>query len=262
MADIALLLIALMIMESTVNEDASARMSLVPARFRGAAPGKRSTIINTGMMLSMGILYTMVIRSRSMRLTPTISKGLGRFLPVLAHLAHLPPRDELLAAWLGYHPLKLRFGPTTTGGPWLGGMPHAQNVTLTSLQVFPHLISHPFLDALRTVFIFAAAMTLLSAIPGVFRGGRFIDEPSGSHRESVALWPSQPSPLRKPPFCCLCLRYGWLRTKPSPLRRCLAFLQVALDQGRVAAGIASNEEMPRIAEMSVRPLATERVPQT
>ena len=53
-------------------------------------------------------------------------------------------------------------------------LPLHQVAVLESPQFFPQLISHPFMDALRVVFLFAAAVTLISAVFSVFRGGRFI----------------------------------------------------------------------------------------
>jgi MFS family permease len=47
------------------SPNTSAIMSSVPARFRGAASGMRSTFGNAGMTLSLGIFFTMVISSLS-----------------------------------------------------------------------------------------------------------------------------------------------------------------------------------------------------
>ena len=159
------------------SPNTSSIMSAVPPRFRGAASGMRSTFMNAGMTLSMGIFFSMVISSLSTGLPSTITRGLSRFaLPkvVIAHLAHLPPLDVLFAALLGYNPLKMMLGQTAQGRALLAHLPRIQVLTLENPRFFPQLISHPFMDALRMVFMFAAGMTLLSAILSLFRGEHFI----------------------------------------------------------------------------------------
>lgn len=159
------------------SPNTAAIMSAVPARFRGAASGMNATFMNAGMMLSMGIFFTIVISSLSSGLPLTITHGLGRFAlpPVFIQgLAHASPLSLLFAALLGYNPLKTIFNSTAAGHALVSHLPTAQVATLESPQFFPQLIAHPFMDALRVVFLFAAAMTLLSALLSVFRGGRFI----------------------------------------------------------------------------------------
>ncbi len=159
------------------SPNTAAIMSAVPARFRGAASGMNATFMNAGMMLSMGIFFTIVISSLSAGLPQTITHGLGRFAlpPAFIHgLAHASPLSLLFSALLGYNPLKIIFNSTAAGHALVSHLPAQQVAALESPQFFPQLISHPFMDALRVVFLFAAAMTLLSAVLSAFRGGRFI----------------------------------------------------------------------------------------
>ncbi len=159
------------------SPNTAAIMSAVPARFRGAASGMNATFMNAGMMLSMGVFFTIVISSLSSGLPATITHGLGRFaLPpaFVQGLAHASPLSLLFAALLGYNPLKTIFNATAAGHAIVAHLPTAQLAALESPRFFPQLISHPFMDALRVVFLFAAAMTLLSAVLSLFRGGRFI----------------------------------------------------------------------------------------
>lgn len=174
------------------SPNTSAIMSAVPARFRGAASGMNATFMNAGMMLSMGVFFTIVISSLATGLPSTITHGLSRFaLPAsfIHGLAHASPLSLLFAALLGYNPLKTLFSSTAVGRTVVSHLPAHQVATLESPQFFPQLISHPFMDALRVVFLFAAAMTLLSAILSVFRGGRFIyqddDLPQTPQEEAV-----------------------------------------------------------------------------
>lgn len=159
------------------SPNTSAIMSAVPARFRGAASGMNATFMNAGMMLSMGIFFTIVISALSSGLPVTITHGLARFaLPsaFVRGLAHTSPLSLLFAALLGYNPLRTLFEGSALGHQIVSHLPLGQVATLESPQFFPQLIAHPFMEALRIVFLFAAAMTFLSAIFSVFRGGRFI----------------------------------------------------------------------------------------
>lgn len=159
------------------SPNTSAIMSAVPARFRGAASGMNATFMNAGMMLSMGVFFTIVISSLASGLPSSITQGLSHFaLPsvFVKGLAHASPLSLLFAALLGYNPLKTLFNSTAVGHQIVSHLPAQQAATLESPQFFPQLIAHPFMDALRVVFLFAAAMTLLSAVLSMFRGGRFI----------------------------------------------------------------------------------------
>ncbi len=159
------------------SPNTSAIMSAVPARFRGAASGMYATFMNAGMMLSMGVFFTIVIASLSSGLPSTITQGLSHFAvpPAFVQgLAHTSPLSLLFAALLGYNPLKTLFQSTAAGKAIVRHLPAHQLATLQSSKFFPQLIAHPFMEALRVVFLFAAAMTLLSAILSWFRGGRFI----------------------------------------------------------------------------------------
>ena len=246
------------------SPNTSAIMSSVPARFRGAASGMRATFMNAGIMLSMGIFFTMVISSLSTGLPHTITKGLGRFgIPgvFMHYVAQLPPLSVLFAALLGYNPLKIVFNQSAAGKALLSHMPAPQVATLTSPRFFPQLISHPFMDALRLVFLFAAGMTLLSAVLSVFRGGRFVyDDREVAAREAVH--PAGPAHLPLGSVL-LALSAVWMakdgaevgapRERESQLRRSLSLLSLALGH-REPESPVSVEELRRIAETSERPI--------
>ena len=83
-------------------------MSSVPARHRGAASGMRSTFQNSGMSLSIGIFFSLMIAGLAAALPQTLSAGLrakGVPAAVAAHVAHLPPVSTLFASFLGYNPI-------------------------------------------------------------------------------------------------------------------------------------------------------------
>lgn len=253
------------------SPNSSAIMSSVPARYRGSASGMRATFMNAGQMLSMGIFFSMVISSLATGLPSTITRGLQQFSlpPVVIHqLAHLPPLSVLFAALLGYNPLKMLLSNTAQGRLILAHLPAAQTARLTSPHFFPHLIAHPFMEALRLVFIFAAVMTLLSAILSVFRGGRFIYEEEEVQPQASAPSPANPRDLPVGSVL-LALSAVWMAKdgaepgapteREQQLRRSLALLELALRPGRHPDSLLSEDELKRIAETSDRPMTGGRL---
>ncbi len=250
------------------SPNTSAIMSSVPARFRGAASGMRATFMNAGMMLSMGIFFTMVISSLAIGLPGAITKGLSKFaLPsaAISHLAHLPPLSVLFAALLGFNPLKMLLGGSAKGRALLAHLPHAQYLAMTSSRYFPHIISHPFMTSLRGVFLFAAGMTLVSAILSVFRGGRFIYDDNAVEPTSESQAPIRRAPIGS---VLLALSAVWMAKdgasanasfeREQQLRRSLALLSLSLGHTHSQDATLSQDEMQRIAETSDRPMATDQ----
>ncbi len=154
------------------SPNSAAIMSSVPALYRGAASGMRSTFQNAGMMMSMGIFFTIVIAGMSSHLPKALFDGLSAFgLPraVASGLAKLPPTETLFAALLGYNPMAHLVAPSV-----LHALPAAKARILVGERYFPHLISGPFMAALRTVFLFSLAMSVIAAVVSLLRGGRYI----------------------------------------------------------------------------------------
>ena len=147
-------------------------MSSVPARYRGAASGMRSTFQNSGMSLSIGIFFSLMIAGLASALPRTLSAGLrahGVPAPLAAHVASLPPVSTLFASFLGYNPIGSLLRPTGA----LARIPRSDAAALTSKEYFPHLISGPFHHGLVIVFSVAIAMSLLGALVSLLRGGQF-----------------------------------------------------------------------------------------
>ena len=154
------------------SPNTSAIMSAVPARHRGSASGMRSTFQNSGMSLSIGIFFSLMIAGLASTLPRTLTSGLtaqGVPTAVAAHVSHLPPVSTMFAALLGYNPIQNLLRPS-------GVLQHlpAHNVqVLTGRQFFPHLISAPFHHGLVIVFTAAAVMSLTGALVSLLRGKRF-----------------------------------------------------------------------------------------
>ncbi|WP_078917157.1 MFS transporter [Streptomyces sp. NRRL S-813] len=143
-------------------------MSSVPADARGAASGMRATFQNAGMVLSMGVFFSLMVAGLSRSLPDTLSSGLtAQGVPAgAAHqVAALPPVGVLFAAFLGYNPIEHLLGPTI-----LGHLSPSAAAHLTGREYFPHLISQPFHDGLVVVFSLAIAMSLAAAGASLVRG--------------------------------------------------------------------------------------------
>ncbi|HEY6277725.1 MAG TPA: MFS transporter [Streptosporangiaceae bacterium] len=163
------------------SPNTSAIMSSVPARHRGSASGMRATFQNSGMSLSIGIFFSLLITGLAASLPRTLARGLhaqGVPLAAASQISHLPPVSTVFAALLGFNPVQHLLGPSGV----LASLPPGRAAVLTGHQFFPHLISGPFHHGLIIVFSAAAAMSLAGAAVSLLRGGQFYydapDEPS------------------------------------------------------------------------------------
>jgi MFS family permease len=171
----------------------SSIMSSVPASQRGSASGMRSVFQNSGLSLSIGIFFSLMIAGLASTLPKTLSKGLiAQGVPAAAahHVASLPPVSTLFSALLGYNPIKGLLGPTGA----LKSLPAHNVAVLTGHQFFPELISAPFHHGLDIVFTAAIIMSLLGALISLLRGKQFYYEdkpapaqPSGAQADLQAL---------------------------------------------------------------------------
>ena len=142
-------------------------MSSVPPGTRGAASGMRATFQNAGMVLSMGLFFSLMVAGLAGSLPNALSSGLtAQGVPAdsAQTIAGLPPVGTLFAAFLGFNPIQQLLGPDA-----LGQLPAANAATLTGRQFFPHLISGPFHDGLTVVFTLAIVMSLISAAASLIR---------------------------------------------------------------------------------------------
>jgi MFS family permease len=170
------------------SPNTSAIMSSVPARYRGSASGMRSTFQNSGMSLSIGIFFSLMIAGLAATLPKTFSAGLrshGVPAHVAAHIASLPPVSTLFASFLGYNPIGSLLKPFGV----IGHLSKANAGILTSKEYFPNLISGPFHHGLVIVFGVAIAMSVLGAIISLMRGGQFYYEEPGQTPVPVASAP-------------------------------------------------------------------------
>jgi MFS family permease len=151
------------------SPNTAAIMSSVPAHHRGAASGMRSTFQNSGMSLSIGIFFSLMIAGLASTLPRTLTAGLtSRGVPLATanSIAHLPPVSTVFAAMLGYNPVQNLLEPTGL----LSTLPPHDVAVLTGRQFFPTLISGPFHHGLMIVFTAAAIMSVTGAVVSMLRG--------------------------------------------------------------------------------------------
>ncbi len=144
-------------------------MNSVPPNRRGAASGMRATFQNTGMVLSIGVFFSLMIVGLASSLPSTMQSGLvANHVPAqtAAAVAHEPPVGVLFAAFLGYNPMQKLLGPKT-----LSSMPAHSAAVVTGKDFFPHLISDAFIHGLRIAFTASLIMCLIAAWASWMRGG-------------------------------------------------------------------------------------------
>jgi hypothetical protein len=129
----------------------------------------RSTFQNSGMSLSIGIFFSLMIAGLANTLPKTLAPGLtaqGVPAAVANSIAHLPPVSTIFSAMLGYNPVQNLLSQAGV----LNTLPARNVATLTSKQFFPHLISGPFHHGLMIVFTAAALMAVCGAAVSWLRG--------------------------------------------------------------------------------------------
>jgi MFS family permease len=168
----------------------SAIMGSVPPERRGAASGMRATFQNSGVSLSIGIFFSLMVTGLAGSLPQTLSSGLqaqGVPASVAGPVASLPPVSTLFAAFLGQNPIGHLLAPSGV----LKTLPRHNADILTGTQFFPHLISGPLHHGLAVVFIAAATMAVVAATASLLRGrDTRRDGGPGSHRSQ------RPAPIR------------------------------------------------------------------
>ena len=132
----------------------------------------RVTFSSTGMPLSMGLFFTLLVAGLNAKVPAAMLKGLvANGIPAAkaAALAHVPPLGYIFAAFLGYNPLKTLLGPAV-----LSHLSATQAAHLTSRAFFPTLIGPAFVSSLSIILGVAVVMSLVAAIASAFRGGKFV----------------------------------------------------------------------------------------
>jgi MFS family permease len=175
----------------------AAVMNSLPPDQRGQGAGMGAVSMNSAMVLSIGIFFTLIIVGLSGYLPTALFHGLtAHGVPATAarKVADLPPTSSVFAAFLGYNPVENLLGPSGA----LAHLTHAQQLFLTGRSFFPSLIAAPFKHGLHEALDFAVACCLLAAGASLMLGKRYVyttsdaetvasngDEPTASTPEVV-----------------------------------------------------------------------------
>ena len=134
-----------------------------------------STFMNSAMVFSQGIFFTLMILGLAAALPVAMAPGLiaNGVPPAVAQaISHKPPVSILFATFLGYNPLRELLGPHL-----LATLPaHSVNL-LTGREFFPNLIAAPFKSGLHQVFGFSIVICLIAALASWSRGKRQVTGP-------------------------------------------------------------------------------------
>ncbi len=224
-----------------VSPNTAGVMNSVPADRRGVASGMLATFQNSGMTLSIGIFFSLMIAGLSSTLPGTMYAGLtahGVTASVARHAANLPPVGSLFAAFLGYNPIGALLGS------FLHQVPAAQAAYLTGRGFFPHLISGPFIVGMHITFVFSLLMMLVAAAASYMRGG--MTAPFGWPR-ALAIARDRPPADRararpRRPVVTISASYGALGSEVGP--RVAARLGVPFVDRGIPVQVARRLEVP------------------
>ena len=154
--------------------NSTAIMNSVPADQRGSAAGIQGAFMNAGMVLSIGVFFSLMIVGLTSSLPGALTRGLsahGVSAPLVHSVASLPAVASLFSSFLGFNPLKSLLGSQSAAH-----VSSAQWTTLTGKHFFPSLIESPFHHGLIIVFSMAIAMSVIAAVFSALRGRRYVHE--------------------------------------------------------------------------------------
>ena len=144
-----------------IAPNATQIMNSVPAQERGQASGMRATAMNAGMVLSIGVFFSLMLVGLAEMLPPTMQAGLiaqGMPANVAHQVASAPPVASLFAAFLGYNPMGQLIPHAA-----LAALPAGKAAVITGKTFFPTLMSAPFMQGLKFAFTFSFLLNLVSA---------------------------------------------------------------------------------------------------
>jgi len=149
-------------------------MNSVPAENRGSASGMRSTLQNTGSVIGLSILFTLVLLVLSRALPSSLASAASKAgAPQLSSaLTQIPPTAAIFAAFLGYNPM----------GTVLSQLPSKltnslspQTITVLTGKVwFPTAIANAFMLSIGVALYFNVALAVVAAAASVLRGKRYV----------------------------------------------------------------------------------------
>jgi MFS family permease len=172
----------------------AAVMNALPPDQRGQGSGMGATIMNSAMVLSIGIFFTLIIVGLSAQLPTTLYHGLtAHGVPAAAarRVADLPPTSSVFSAFLGYNPVQSMLAPSGV----LAHLRPDQAAFLTGRSFFPKLIAVPFGHGLHEALDFALTACLVAAAASVMLGRQYFYQapapPPGTEGPADGLTPAR-----------------------------------------------------------------------
>ena len=151
-------------------------MNSVPAEHRGSASGMRSTMQNTGSVIGLSILFTLVLLVLSRDLPSSLAAAASQTgAPQLSSaLTQIPPTAAIFAAFLGYNPMGTVLNQLPSN---LRNSLSPQTVAVLTGKVwFPTAIANAFMSSLGVALYFNVALAVVAAAASVLRGKRYVFE--------------------------------------------------------------------------------------
>ena len=158
------------------SPNSAAIMNAVPPSERGVASGMMSTLMNSGMVVSMGMFFTIIVAGLTREFPAALSTALtsAGAAPLIPAMSAIPPTGALFAAFLGYNPVQM----ILTGLPAAvtAGISPAALATLTGASWFPTTLAQAFMPSLALTFLIGAAISVISAVLCAMRGEMYVYE--------------------------------------------------------------------------------------
>jgi MFS family permease len=149
-------------------------MNSVPAEHRGSASGMRSTMQNTGSVIGLSMLFTVVLTALSRDLPVSLASAASQAgAPQLSSvLTQIPPTAAIFAAFLGYNPMGTVLSQLPSN---LTNSLSPQTVAVLTGRVwFPTAIATAFMSSLGFALYFNVALAVVAAAASVLRGKRYV----------------------------------------------------------------------------------------
>jgi len=161
------------------SPNSAAIMNSVPPSERGVASGMMSTLMNSGIVISMGMFFTIIVTGLTQAFPASLSSALSGAgaSQLISPMSAIPPTGALFAAFLGYNPVQMIL--TSLPDAVTSGIAPATLETLTGVTWFPITLAQAFMPSLALTFFIGAGISVLSAIFCAMRGEMFIYETHG-----------------------------------------------------------------------------------
>ena len=161
------------------SPNSAAIMNSVPPGDRGVASGMMSTLMNSGIVISMGMFFTIIVVGLTKEFPDSLSSaltsaGAAQLIPTMSHI---PPTGALFAAFLGYNPVQMILAELPLS--MTGAITPATLALLTGATWFPTTLAHAFMPSLASTFIVGAIISLIAAALCARGGEKYVHEIHG-----------------------------------------------------------------------------------